>query len=226
MKKILIIEDDRSTRDNLATILRMEGFQPLTAPDGRHGLDLAAREQPDLILCDVMMPELDGHGVLRRLREQAATANTPFIFLTARGDRNDIRTGMNLGADDYLTKPATASELLAAVNARLKREALRPPGEFNPDFSSHAPLLALGLTDREAEVLLWVAQGKSNAEIATVLGAAENTVKKHLQHIFEKLGIESRNAATVRALETLSRPPQKTAPSPLAAASESGMQGI
>src|SRR6185295_4033970 len=106
--------------------------------------------------------------------------------------------GMNLGADDYLTKPATATELLAAVNARLKREASRPPGEFNPDFSSHHSLLSLGLTDREAEVLLWVAQGKSNAEIATILGAAENTVKKHLQNIFEKLGIESRNAATVR----------------------------
>ena len=209
MKKILIIEDDRSTRDNLATILRMEGFQPLTAPDGRRGLDAAARELPDLILCDVMMPDLDGHGVLRALREKSATANTPFIFLTARGDRTDIRAGMNLGADDYLTKPATATELLAAVNARLKREASRPPGEFNPDFSSHHSLLALGLTDREAEVLLWVAQGKSNAEIATILGAAENTVKKHLQNIFEKLGIESRNAATVRALETLSRPRAK-----------------
>jgi DNA-binding NarL/FixJ family response regulator len=206
MKKILIIEDDRSTRDNLATILRMEGFEALTAADGRRGVEAAIRDNPDLILCDVMMPDLDGHGVLMALREKPATANTPFIFLTARGDRGDIRTGMNLGADDYLTKPATATELLAAVNARLKREATRPPGEFNPDFSSHEPLQALGLTDREAEVLLWVAQGKTNGEIATILGAAESTIKKHLQNIFEKLGIESRNAATVRALEALSRP--------------------
>jgi DNA-binding NarL/FixJ family response regulator len=205
MKKILIIEDDRATRDNLATILRMEGFQPLTAPDGRRGLETASRENPDLILCDVMMPDLDGHDVLRALREKSTTVNTPFIFLTARGDRNDIRTGMNLGADDYLTKPATATELLAAVNARLKREAARPPGEFHPDFSSHEPLLALALTDREAEVLLWVAQGKTNGEIGAILGTAENTVKKHLQNIFEKLGIESRNAATVRALEALNK---------------------
>lgn len=205
MKKILIIEDDRPTRDNLATILRMEGFAPLTAPDGRRGLEAAARENPDLILCDVMMPDLDGHGVLAALRKNPGTANTPFIFLTARGDRGDIRTGMNLGADDYLTKPATATELLAAVNARLKREAARPPGEFHPDFSSHTPLLTLGLTEREAEVLLWVAQGKTNGDIAGILGAAENTVKKHLQNIFEKLGIESRNAATVQALELLSR---------------------
>lgn len=206
MKKILIIEDDRPTRDNLATILRMEGFETLTAPDGKRGVEAALNESPDLILCDVMMPELDGHGVLRALRDKPSTINTPFIFLTARGERTDIRAGMNLGADDYITKPATATELLAAVNARLKREAARPPGEFNPDFSSHEPLLALGLTEREAEVLLWVAQGKSNAEISSILGAAENTVKKHLQNIFEKLGIDSRNAATVRALETLSRP--------------------
>ena len=209
MKKILIIEDDSATRDNLATILRMEGFEPFTAPDGRRGVETALRENPDLILCDVMMPSMDGHNVLSALREKSATANTPFIFLTARSDRSDIRTGMNLGADDYLTKPATATELLAAVNARLKRDAARPPGEFNPNFSSHEPLLVLGLTDREAEVLLWVAQGKTNAEIAAILGAAENTVKKHLQNIFEKLGIESRNAATIRALEALNHPLRK-----------------
>jgi DNA-binding NarL/FixJ family response regulator len=209
MKKILIIEDDRATRDNLATILRMEGFIAVPAPDGRQGLDAAWREQPDLILCDVMMPELDGYGVLKALRQNPTTANTPFIFLTARGERADIRNGMNLGADDYLTKPATATELLSAVNARLQREAARPPGEFRPDFSSHEPLLKLGLTEREAEVLLWVAQGKSNGDIAGILGAAENTVKKHLQNIFEKLGIESRNAASVRALEALSRPAGK-----------------
>jgi DNA-binding NarL/FixJ family response regulator len=206
MKKILIIEDDRATRDNLATILRMEGFEAVTAPDGRQGLEAALRELPDLILCDVMMPDLDGHSMLKALRQQTVTANTPFIFLTARGERADIRTGMNLGADDYLTKPATATELLAAVNARLEREAARPPGEFRPDFSSHEPLQRLGLTDREAEVLLWVAQGKTNSDIAMILGAAESTVKKHLQNIFEKLGIESRNAATIRALEVLSRP--------------------
>lgn len=212
MKKILIIEDEEQTRKNLATILRMEGHTALTAADGKLGLELARRESPDLILCDVMMPLLDGHGVLAALRTNKATAAIPFIFLTARGERNDLRTGMNLGADDYLVKPATARELLAAIDARLKRETQRPPAEFKPDFSSPGPLQALGLTEREAEVLLWVAQGKSNADIAGILGAAENTVKKHLQNIFEKLGIESRNAATLRALEILSA--RATGPSP------------
>jgi DNA-binding NarL/FixJ family response regulator len=212
MKTILIIEDEAHTRQNLATILEMENFRALTAPNGHRGLELACREQPDLILCDVMMPELDGHAVLKALREETATAAIPFIVLTAKGEKRDLRAGMNLGADDYLTKPASATELIAAVEARLKRESQRPPAAFAPDFSSPAPLEALGLTAREAEVLLWVAQGKSNVEISTILGAAENTVKKHLQNIFEKLGIESRNAATVRALEALNNPPAAGGP--------------
>ena len=165
---------------------------------------MAREEKPDLILCDVMMPGTDGHSVLQGVRDDPTIAGTPFIFLTAKGEKRDQRTGMNLGADDYLTKPTTATELLAAIFARLEREKHRPLAEFEPDFTSAAPLERLGLTPREAEVLLWVAQGKSNPEISSILGTAENTVKKHLQHIFEKLGIDNRNAATLSALEVLS----------------------
>jgi len=203
MKRILVIEDEAQTRRNIATILRMEGYEPVLAADGREGLEAARRERPALILCDVMMPELDGHGVLRELRADEKTDHIPFVFLTAKGERTDVRTGMNLGADDYITKPVTATELLAAVQARLARESHRPPGEFRPDFSSAVPLETLGLTPREAEVLLWIAQGKSNVEIATILGNTDNTVKKHIQHIFEKLGVDTRNAATVLAFEKL-----------------------
>lgn len=205
MKRILIIEDEEQTRRNLTTILRMEGYEPVTAADGARGLELAREAPPDLILCDVMMPHLDGHGVLAALRRDPVTEAIPFIFLTAKGERHDLRAGMNLGADDYLVKPVTATELLAAVEARFKRESQRPAAPFAPDFSSPKPLEALGLTTREAEVLLWAAQGKANADIAVILGAAENTVKKHLQHVFEKLGVDSRNAATFCALEALTR---------------------
>lgn len=204
MTKILIIEDEARTRANLTTILEMENYRVVGAADGSAGVAQARLEKPDLILCDVSMPELDGFDVLRTLRQDAATAHIPFIFLTARGDKKDLRAGMNLGADDYLTKPVTVTDLLAAITARLQREHHRPATAFQPDFSSSARLESLGLTAREAEVLLWVAQGKSNLEIATILGTAENTVKKHMQNIFAKLGVESRNAATVRALETLS----------------------
>jgi DNA-binding NarL/FixJ family response regulator len=204
MKRILVIEDEPQTRANLATILDMEGYKAITAANGRLGIERATAELPDLILCDVSMPEMDGYAVLQALRGQPATAGIPFIFLTAKGDKKEQRAGMNLGADDYLVKPTSATDLLAAIAARLAREQHRPPAQFSPNFSSPVPLEALGLTPREAEVLLWVAQGKSNGEIATILGATENTVKKHLQNMFEKLGVDSRHTATVRALEVLS----------------------
>jgi len=205
MKTILVIEDQPDMRGNLGIILQMEGYHVLAAANGREGLALAKERVPDLIVCDVMMPELDGHSVLKSLREDPVTSHLPFIFLTARGEKRDLRTGMNLGADDYLTKPVNASDLIAAVEARFNREQLRPPADFKPDFSSAAPLEKnLNLTPREAEVLLWVAQGKGNAEIGVILGATEHTIKKHMQNIFEKLGVDNRNAATVRALEMLS----------------------
>lgn len=203
MKTILIIEDQPDMRKNIATILRMERYAVLVASNGTEGIALASEEKPDLILCDVMMPQTDGHEVLRRLRQDPTVAGTPFIFLTAKGEKQDVRAGMNLGADDYLTKPVTASDLLAAITARFARENQRGPADFHPDFSSQAPLEELGLTPREAEVLLWVAQGKSNPEIGTILDCAVNTVKKHLQAIFEKLGVDNRNAAAMRAVEAL-----------------------
>jgi DNA-binding NarL/FixJ family response regulator len=207
MKTILLIEDQPDMRENIATILEMEGYAMLTANDGAAGVEMAREEKPDLILCDVMMPKLDGHGVLQAVRDDRTNAGTPFIFLTAKGEKRDQRTGMNLGADDYLTKPVTATDLLAAVSARLEREGKRPAGEFAPDFTSAEPLVELGLTPREAEVLLWVAQGKSNPEVASILGAAEKTIKVHLGHIFEKLGMDNRHAASLAALEVLAKLP-------------------
>jgi DNA-binding NarL/FixJ family response regulator len=202
--KLLVIEDEAEMRRNLVTILRLEKFTVLSAENGRIGLEVARRDKPDLILCDVMMPELDGYGVLEALRADAATTAIPFIFLTAKGEKTDVRNGMNLGADDYLTKPAAKADLLQAIHARIKRQSQQARAEFNPDFSSHHPLLSLGLTPRVAEVLLWVAQGKTNPEIALILGISEQTVKKHMMEVLATLGVETRTAATLRALEMLS----------------------
>ena len=204
MKRILVIEDEPEMRRNIATVLRFEQYQPIPVENGRLGVEMARKEKPDLILCDVMMPELDGYGVLQALREDAELALIPFIFLTAKGEKDDLRSGMNLGADDYLTKPVSKTDLLEAVAARLRRTEQQAKREFKPDFSSHIPLLKLGLTPRAAEVLLWVAQGKTNSDIATILGIAESTVKKHVLEIFATLGVETRTAASLRALEVLS----------------------
>ena len=205
MKKILVIEDEPEMRRNLATILKLEKFDVVQAENGRVGVETARKETPDVIICDVMMPEMDGYAVLQALREDSKTVATPFIFHTAKGEKQDLRSGMNLGADDYLTKPVAKAELLNAISARLKRsEQQLSSGSLTPNFDSHEPLLSLGLTPRVAEVLLWVAQGKTNADIATILGISEWTVKKHVLEIFDKLNVETRTAAGLRAIEVLS----------------------
>ncbi|ARV61698.1 diguanylate cyclase [Nostocales cyanobacterium HT-58-2] len=123
MTKILIIEDEELVRENILDLLEAEDFDTLAAANGRIGLQLAFSEFPDLILCDLMMPDLDGYGVLTALREKPITATIPFIFLTARSARADFRQGMDLGADDYLTKPFTRDELLSAIASRLAKQA-------------------------------------------------------------------------------------------------------
>ena len=203
MKKILVIEDEPEMRRNITTLLRYRGYRPVAAENGRVGVETARRESPDLILCDVMMPELDGFEVLRALQAEPTLALIPFIFLTAKGEKDDLRSGMELGADDYLTKPVGNDDLVRAIETRLRRAEQQGKREFKPDFSTAEPLAKLGLTPRAAEALLWLAQGKTNSDIATILGITESTVKKHVQEIFEKLGVETRGAATVRALEVL-----------------------
>ncbi|MEO1514747.1 MAG: response regulator [Bacteroidota bacterium] len=121
MKTLLIIEDNEDVRENLQELLELSNYEVFAAPNGREGAKLAIAKQPDLILCDVMMPQLDGYGVLRILSAREETADIPFIFLTAKSEQVDFRKGMNLGADDYITKPYDDVELLNAVEMRLKK---------------------------------------------------------------------------------------------------------
>ncbi len=209
---ILIIEDHDSLRITVEQMLKREGFQTFAASDGATGLALALEKRPHVVLCDVTLPVMDGYEILQQLRADPRGKTMQFIFLTGRGDRNDLRCGMNLGADDYLAKPVSREELLEAIRVRLQRaeayhdSLVSEPG-FHPDFSSAKPLETLGLSPRVAEVLLWIAQGKSNSEIASILGISEFTVKRHVADLFANLGVDNRNAAAMRALEILNRPP-------------------
>jgi DNA-binding NarL/FixJ family response regulator len=201
MTTILLIEDNASLRRNLAEMLTLEGYRVQVAADGAEGLQQLRAERPDLILCDILLPVVDGYEVLAQVRADPATAALPFIFLTARGEMPDLRLGMSLGADDYLPKPVARTDLLEAVRTRLQRHSQQRV--FGPRFDDATPLIRLGLSPREAEVLLWMAQGKSNSDIATLCGISLGTVKKHANHIFEKLAVEGRATATLRALEAL-----------------------
>lgn len=206
MKRILVIDDDARLREQYIEILRLEGYEVAEARNGREGVERARREPPDLVLCDITMPEMNGHRVLETLRGEPRTAHVPFVFLTGWNEREDIRTGMNLGADDYLTKPVVPDELTTTIRARLHRaeSAGNPAARKKPATeATPAQLEPLGLTPREAEVLFWVARGKTNDEIATVLGIGLTTVKKHLESTYAKLGVENRTTAAAMALEQM-----------------------
>jgi CRP-like cAMP-binding protein len=123
-KTILVIDDNNDLRENTAEILDLAGYKTLQAVNGKQGVDIAVKEKPSLIVCDIMMPELDGYGVLHLLKKNPSTSNIPFIFLTAKTERGDFRKGMEMGADDYVTKPFEDIELLNAIEVRLKKAEL------------------------------------------------------------------------------------------------------
>ena len=130
-KTILVIDDNKDIRENTAEILELAGYKTSTAENGKKGVEAAIKEKPDLIVCDIMMPELDGYGVLHLLRKNADTQNIPFIFLTAKTERSDFRKGMEMGADDYVTKPFDDIELLNAIEVRLKKSEVLN-GQYAP----------------------------------------------------------------------------------------------
>ena len=123
-RPVLVIDDDPKIRRQTCELLHSEGYLTVEARNGREGLALARSENPTLVLCDITMPEMNGHRVVEALRQESATAHLPFVFLTGWSDRTDQRTGMNLGADDYLVKPVEPAELLSTIAARLRRRVL------------------------------------------------------------------------------------------------------
>jgi CRP-like cAMP-binding protein len=134
MKKILLIEDNKDMRENTAEILELAHYEVITAENGKDGVEKAMKVQPDLIVCDIMMPVLDGYGVLHLLSKNDQTAGIPFIFLSAKAERSELRRGMEMGADDYVTKPFDDIELLNAIESRLQKSE-RVRRDFSRDIS-------------------------------------------------------------------------------------------
>ena len=145
MKKVLLIEDNPDVRENTAEILELANFNVITAENGKIGVDKAMKDNPDLIICDIMMPELDGYGVLHILSKNRNTSKIPFIFLTAKTEKIDFRKGMNMGADDYLTKPFEDTELLDAIESRLKKREIT-----NTDYAQSYQGINEFITDARA----------------------------------------------------------------------------
>lgn len=134
MKTVLLIEDDRALRENTEELLELSGYSVLTAPNGKIGIEVAKQELPDIVVCDIMMPEIDGYGVLENLSNDQKTQHIPFIFLSAKTEHKEIRKGMDLGADDYLTKPFDEEDLISAIESRLaKTQLLNRISEKSPN---------------------------------------------------------------------------------------------
>ncbi|HIJ86431.1 MAG TPA: response regulator transcription factor [Desulfuromonadales bacterium] len=175
--------------------LKKEGFNVRCALDGRSGLDLLRKKRPDLILCDIMMPDMDGHAVLEAVRKERAYADIPFIFVTALVDRAAVRQGMNEGADDYLPKPFTTDELLAAVSSRICRHAVIRSQLNTSAFQEERAILLTKTSRREREILMLVGNGGTSKEIASQLFVSLKTIERHRENIMKKLN--ATNAATL-----------------------------
>lgn len=181
MTTILIIEDETTIRENVLEMLTSEGFEVIEATDGEMGISLARYKIPDLVICDIMMPGIDGYQVLTYLRKHPATALIPFIFLTAKASPVYLRQGMDLGADDYLTKPFTRGELLGAITARLSKQAALMQQYLDERRHSHH-------LERELENLY---------EISAVRGEQFNEVLEELRQSISTINL------AVNALKTI-----------------------
>jgi CheY-like chemotaxis protein len=137
MKKILLIEDNNEVRENTSEILQLAGYNVLSAENGKLGVELAVHEKPDLVICDIMMPVLDGYGTLHMLNKNPDTAALPFIFLTAKAERTDVRKGMEMGADDYITKPFDPNELFSLLSKYIALYFIYQQIPFSAIFHRH-----------------------------------------------------------------------------------------
>lgn len=188
-KQILCIEDDSETAALIVEDLQDRGYSVTIAADGQSGLSAILKTSPDLVLCDINMPGMTGFEVMERLLALAPQFDAvPFIFLTARTDRDSELKGRRLGADDYVTKPVDFEILAAIIDARLGK------GARNEIWSRH-----VALNERELECLTWSARGKTSPEIASILNLSKRTVNFHIENACRKLNVSTRTEAVAKA---------------------------
>lgn len=191
---VLIVDDVPENLAVLSDALDDAGHTVLVATDGASALERLALVMPDLILLDAVMPGLDGFETCRRMKLMNGARDVPVVFMTGLTETEHVVRGFEVGGIDYVTKPIRPAEVLARINTHVRNarmlSAARNAGEAAPADLSHYQL-----TPRELEVLAWIARGKTNRDIADILGMSPRTVNKHLEHIFVKLGVETRAAA-------------------------------
>jgi DNA-binding NarL/FixJ family response regulator len=209
---VLIVDDTPENLALLSDALDVAGYMVLVALDGHSALERMQRLRPDVVLLDAMMPGMDGFTTCRHIKGQPDMADIPVLFMTALCESEHVLEGFAAGGSDYVTKPIKPDEVLARVAAHLHTSRILQEARsqrrtarlaLSDDCAQQALAQRFQLTSREMEVLYWVACGKTNRDIGDILGLSPRTVNKHLEHVYVKLGVETRTAATALAIAAI-----------------------
>jgi DNA-binding NarL/FixJ family response regulator len=201
-KRLLVVDDDPNLVLLVKDYLEFRGYEVVAASNGLEALEVMRRLTPDLIICDVMMPEMDGYTFVQTLRSDRATDWIPVIFLSARGQTADRVRGLNTGADAYLVKPFEPEELVAQVEATLKRTERLLQMQGAPVQPAIQLDREVELTPTETKVLQYVARGMPNREIAEVMGVSQRTIESHVSNMLSKTGLHNRTELARWAIES------------------------
>jgi DNA-binding NarL/FixJ family response regulator len=203
-KKLLLIDDDPNLILLVKDYLEFRGYIVVTAENGREALEILAQELPDMIICDIMMPELDGYGFVEELRKQQGSSWIPVLFLSAKGQSQDRIKGLNLGADVYMVKPFEPEELVAQVESSLKQSGrlihYGDTGNLNETMIQVNP--SVELTPTEVKVVQLVAKGLANKDIAQQMSLSQRTVESHVSNMLGKTGLNNRTELARWAIES------------------------
>ena len=201
-KRLLLIDDDPNLILLVKDYLEFRGYEVITAENGRDALEVLEQDIPDMIICDVMMPEMDGYTFVRQVREDARTSWIPVLFLSAKGQSQDRVKGLNTGADVYMVKPFEPEELVAQVEASL-RSIRQPPHQLKPGENGSRIQVPFDvhLTQTELKVVQFVARGLANREIADELNVSQRTVESHVSNMLGKTGLHNRTELARWAIE-------------------------
>ena len=203
-KQLMLVDDDPNLILLVKDYLEFRGYQVITAGNGREALDLLEEQIPDLIICDVMMPEMDGYSLVQHIRENSTIEWVPVLFLSAKGQSQDRVKGLNTGADVYIVKPFEPEELVAQVESSLK-QASRLIKHQNSSFRNRPTIRVrqdVELTPTELKVVLLVAKGMANRDIAQIMEVSQRTIESHVSNMLGKTGLHNRTELTRWAIES------------------------
>ena len=203
-KRLLLIDDDPNLILLVKDYLEFRGYEVMTADNGKEALHLLSEELPDMIICDIMMPEMDGYALIENVRHDHRTSWIPVLFLSAKGQSQDRIKGLNLGADVYMVKPFEPEELVAQVESSLKqtnRLLLHTETSGDDSFPIQVPA-SVELTPTELKVVQLVARGLANREIAQQMNVSQRTIESHVSNMLGKTGLSNRTELARWAIET------------------------